>query len=34
MEPLPEICSLIGRHAGPGKIAWYDDDALPTSRLG
>jgi AraC-like DNA-binding protein len=21
MEPLPEICSLIGRHAGPGKIA-------------
>jgi len=21
MEPLPEICSLIGRHAGPGEIA-------------
>jgi AraC-like DNA-binding protein len=21
MEPLPEICSLIDRHAGPGKIA-------------
>jgi hypothetical protein len=21
MEPLPEICSLIARHAGPGEIA-------------
>jgi hypothetical protein len=26
VEPLPEICSLIDRHAGPGKIASAQTD--------
>jgi AraC-like DNA-binding protein len=32
MEPLPEICSLIGRHAGPGKIASAQTD-IPGLRV-